>query len=358
MAFSSEINHVVVAKRLDNETIFPALGPQYILYDRPWYKIAYQKFKHKRQQFFPLCLEAIDDHDASIFHSHGGEYGIREMNLKQYRDIFHIVSFYGADIWLNEKDPEWQRKYQDLFLNSDLFMVEGNAMRNKVMELGCPADKVKVHHLGVDLDKIKFAPRAPDRDGTVKVLLAGRSVDKKGHVDAAKVFAKVADKHPQLKLVVMIGGGPDQCVANVNKVKQVIAENGLDERVEWIGLVPFDQYLQQVYDCHILLSPSIRAEDGDAEGGAPVLFTELSASGMPIISTFHCDIPEVVLHETSGLLANEGDLDKLADMLENLVANPAIWNRYAKAGRAHIEKEYNSTIQGERLAAIYRELGQ
>jgi colanic acid/amylovoran biosynthesis glycosyltransferase len=74
-----------------------------------------------------------------------------------------------------------------------------------------------------------------------------------------------------------------------------------------------------------------------------------------IVSTTHCDIPGVVIHEKTGLLASEHDVDALAAHLRWLVANTSRWPAMRQAARAHIEAEFDAQRQGERLAAIYRE---
>ena len=96
-----------------------------------------------------------------------------------------------------------------------------------------------------------------------------------------------------------------------------------------------------MYKHHIFLSPSIHASNGDTEGGAPVAIIETSTSGMPIISTYHCDIPEVVIDEKSGYLMPERDVDALAERLEFLITNSGIWKQMGQKGREHIEENYN-----------------
>jgi colanic acid/amylovoran biosynthesis glycosyltransferase len=79
----------------------------------------------------------------------------------------------------------------------------------------------------------------------------------------------------------------------------------------------------------------------------------MSASGMPIISTYHCDIPEVVVDGESGLLVPERDVDALAERLEYLVNHPEKWEEMGRAGRQHIEAEYDVRKQVPKLEKLY-----
>ena len=104
---------------------------------------------------------------------------------------------------------------------------------------------------------------------------------------------------------------------------------------------------------HIFLSPSVTAGDGSTEGGAPVSIIEMAATGMLIVSTRHCDIPEVIHDRKTGFLADERDVDGLVDCLLLAIHGPERWPQILANGRAHIEAEYNAETQGERLATHY-----
>ena len=70
-----------------------------------------------------------------------------------------------------------------------------------------------------------------------------------------------------------------------------------------LGYVSRETLREEAYEHDVFLAPSVTASNGDTEGGAPVAIIEMSASGMPIVSTNHCDIPSVVLDGVTGLLA-------------------------------------------------------
>lgn len=80
---------------------------------------------------------------------------------------------------------------------------------------------------------------------------------------------------------------------------------------------------------------------------------EAEATGIPIVSAIHADIPEIVLGGESGLLSPERDVDALARNLERLVADPDLWRSMGKAGRAHVEEHHDVRKQVARLETIY-----
>lgn len=74
---------------------------------------------------------------------------------------------------------------------------------------------------------------------------------------------------------------------------------------------------------------------------------------MPVVSTRHADIPELVEHQKTGLLTEERDVDGLVAQFRWLTEHRDSWTSLATAARAHIEAEFNAATQGLRLAALY-----
>jgi hypothetical protein len=90
-------------------------------------------------------------------------------------------------------------------------------------------------------------------------------------------------------------------------VHGAIAEAGLAERTRLLGFRPQAKMIEEAHRNHIYLAPSVTGSDGETEGGAPVSIIELMATGMPVVSTLHCDIPNVVLDGQTGFLSPERD---------------------------------------------------
>jgi len=223
--------------------------------------------------------------------------------------------------------------------------------------MGCSEEKIVVQHLGVNLEDIEFVPRETNGTGTINILVAGSFREKKGIPFALEAFGLMREKHKNLRMV-LIGdsSGIPREEAEKKKISEVIKRRGLNDSIKMLGFVPYSELMAEASRCHIFLSPSIQASDGDTEGGAPVTILEMSASGMPVLSTFHCDIPGTVLNGKSGFLVPEKDVGALAEKLDYLISNPKIWIEFGKSGRDHTARNYNSKIQAKKLEAIYDKL--
>jgi colanic acid/amylovoran biosynthesis glycosyltransferase len=359
LARGDKYRPIAIAKRLENRPQFP-FEPVYSIDDKNLIFKGWQRlYKKQIRPYFPAHLKALQHENARLLHSHMGDRALDDAALAQAAGIPHVATFYGADVWLACQRVGWRAEFQNFARGASAMLAEGNAMRAKMIEEGAPPEKVEVFHLGVDLEKIEFAPRAPSSDGEIRLLMAGRPLEKKGHIFGLRAFALLASKYPQLHLELLIGGRDGKSGAIADELKKCIAECGLENRITWDEFLPYDEYLRRLKRAQIFVQPSVHAQSGDAEGGFPVTILEMSASGMPIVATTHCDIPEAVLDGESGLIGAERDVTKLAEKIEWLIQHPESWEKMGRVGRAHVQANYNITQQGKQLEAIYdRVLGR
>jgi colanic acid/amylovoran biosynthesis glycosyltransferase len=105
--------------------------------------------------------------------------------------------------------------------------------------------------------------------------------------------------------------------------------------------------------CDIFIQPSVTAADGDTEGGAPTTLLEAQALGVPVVATYHADIPHVVAPGESALLAPERDSEALAACLMKLLDAPERWSAMGRAGRRFIEEHHDAPSQVARLEELY-----
>ncbi len=294
---------------------------------------------------------------ARVLHSHFGIVGWRDLGLARRLRAAHAVTFYGVDVrYYPESDARWYARYQTMFDRVDAVLCEGPFMGESILKLGCPREKLRVHHLGVDLAMMPFAPLAWEPGQPLRVLMSGSFREKKGFPDAIEALGRIQN---DVALEITIIGdehGLPSTVIEKQKILGAIARHGLGARTRLLGYQPYRVVMEEARRHHVFLSPSVTGSDGDTEGGAPVSLIEMSAMGLMIVSTTHCDIPGVVLHGRTGLLAGEHNVDELVAHLRWVIANPSRWAEMRAAARAHIEAEFEARRQGERLAAIYREI--
>jgi colanic acid/amylovoran biosynthesis glycosyltransferase len=312
----------------------------------------FEMFTSRKTNFY---VQTCRSQEVDLLHAHFGTEGYYQLPVKRRLEVPQVTTFYGSDISKTPQAPKWRRRYQQLFQEGDLFLAEGSHMAQSAVDLGCPPDKVKELHLGVDLDSIEYVPRVPDESGEVNLLITASFREKKGIPYGIKAFAKAYRRLPNLRLTIIGGAKTEQESQRLQHCQDIVSQEGVGDRVRFLGYVQYPTYLEEQRRAHIFLAPSVTASNGDTEGGAPVSIIEASAAGMPVISTWHCDIPEVVVDEVSGILVPERDVEALTEVILEVATAPERWKQMGKAGRAHVEAEYDVKKQVAKLEQIYLE---
>lgn len=311
------------------------------------------RFRHHLDFLARICKET----SANIVHSHFGNVGWADLGAMRKINARHVVSFYGLDVnKLPVQEPVWRKRYHQLFTEADLILCEGSHMARCVTELGCPDNKIKVQHLGVDVDNIRFQSRQWRSGEPLKVLIAASFREKKGIPTAIDALQIISDEVPVLLTIIGDAGPKAEYRQEKARILEALDRSGLKEHTRLLGYQTHKAMFREAYDHHLFLQPSITAQDGDTEGGAPVSIIEMLATGMPVVATTHCDIPEVMGPASTHLIAPENDAVELANCIRSLLNDPESWSSIAREGRKHVEHEYHLPRQASRLLAHYNEL--
>jgi len=294
---------------------------------------------------------------AHIIHSHFGNIAWANLGAIRRLKVKHVVTFYGMDVnKLPNQDPIWRKRYTQLFSEVDRVLCEGLHMAACIVKLGCPEDKVKVQHLGIDIDKISFKPRQWQFGSPLRVLIAASFREKKGIPYAIKALGVIAREIPVQLTIIGDSGGDEESQQEKKIILEALNTSSMEEKTRLLGYQSHQILLQEAYQHHLFLQPSITAKNGDTEGGAPVAIIEMMATGMPVVATTHCDIPEVVGPALSHLLAPERDVLKLVGCIKLLLEMPESWPALLEEGRVHVERDYHLLRQAESLMEHYKEI--
>lgn len=289
------------------------------------------------------------DKNFDIIHCHFGISGIVGEYLREMKVRGKIITaFYGYDLSAAITDNK-SIIYKNLFIKGDLFLPICEYFKKKLINIECDEEKIKIHHMGIDLQKFKLLERKIQSKEDIKILTIARLIEKKGHIYAIKTIEKVSEKHKNIQYYI-VGNGPLK-----EKLEAQVLEAGIKDNVTFLESANQDECIKLYEEAHIFLLPSVTSENGDQEG-TPVVLMEAQATGLPVISTYHSGIPEVVIDGKSGFLVPEKDVTALAEKLKYLIEHPETRNKMGKAGRQHIDEKYNIHKLNQKLVTIYENL--
>lgn len=289
------------------------------------------------------------DRKFDIIQCHFGPNGIIGVLLKEIGIKGKIITaFHGYDV---NAYPKMAGKniYNNLFRKGDLFTVNTNFTKQRVLELGCEENKITILPVGFQVEKFRFFERRVKHGEIIKILTVGRLVEKKGHEYAIQAVARIAKKYKNIQYMIA-GDGPLR-----KTLEDLTSELKIRNHIRFLGAVEQDDVLRLYQQAHIFILPSVTANNGDQEGQALVL-QEAQAVGVPVISTFHNGIPEGMLDGRSGFLVPERNIDTLAEKLRHLIEHPEIWPEMGRYGRKFVEEKYDIKNLNQRLVELYQKL--
>ena len=349
---------VLTAQR-ENEQQFPARDVTFI-YDPP----RWSEFAGIARLLNTVCFRlgwggavagfAIRRWCPDLIHAHFGHKGWDMLSLRARLGVPLICSFYGMDAWqLPVSQPEWIGRYRRLFAEGSIFLVEGPAMRERLVAIGCPIEKVRICRIGVPVEELPFAERPAGNP--LRIVMMARFVEKKGFEDGLAACVGARRLGANL-LVDIIGDGTDPVGLGIkSQLKLIAGTPELQGRVTFHGFLKPPQAREIICASDVFLCPSKLSSNGDAEGGSPVALTEAMARGLLCIGTRHCDIPEVIRDGDTGLLAEPGDVTGLATLIARAAASPDEMLRLRRNGRRHIAANFTAAQQLRDLRTAYEE---
>ena len=259
-----------------------------------------------------------------------------------------VVQFRGHDI-SEFVNLNGNGVYKSLFQHADYFLPVCNYFRKRAISLGCPENKIRVMRQGIDCSRFKFTERRKPVRGPVKIVFAGRLVEKKGVEYAIHALSLLRERGYNVELMI-VGDGLLK-----RKLQHLCWDLKIKKFVNFLGEKNQTQIIKILNKSHLFIAPSMTSKSGDQEG-IPSVIKEAMASGLPVVSTRHSGIPELVKDGVSGFLVKEGDAKELVDRLSFLIEHPQLWPEMGKAGRLIVEKNYNNKKLIRQLADIFNHL--
>lgn len=236
--------------------------------------------------------------------------------------------------------------YNTLFSKGDLFLPVCDYFKQKLIKLGCPLYKIRVHYSAIDCSKFYFTTRSRPAHDNINLVSVCRLVKKKGIDDALKAFSQVVQKYPKLHYTI-IGEGSERTYLEL-----LIYQLNLQNNVTLCGWKNQDEIVAMLDKSHIFLLPAKTADDGNEEGIANAL-KEAMAMGLIAIGTWHAGTPELIDHGISGFLVPERNICQLSHTIEYILEHPEIWEPMSLAGRKKVEADFETKQSIKKLERLF-----
>jgi glycosyltransferase involved in cell wall biosynthesis len=230
----------------------------------------------------------------------------------------------------------------------DVYITCGGNMRsNLVSNCGFPADKVVSIPTGVGSEffNVKKSVEAkfrysllPDSPVITNVGVL-RSV--KGHEITLRSVKAVVDIFPNAKFLIVGDGPRKEALLHFTK------ELGIAKHVIFTGFIEDIPEIYSFSDVAVLSSLS---------EGLPQSLLQAMAAGIPVVATKVGGVPEVVIHERTGLLVESGDHEGLAKGIIRILQNRDDAERMSRAAKELVLSEHTIDKMIDKIEGLYKKL--
>ena len=295
-----------------------------------------------------VLLEILQRRQPDLLHIYFGNTGVHLLPLIEMWSGVSLVSFHGMDVQERPEERGYATKLRRLLHVIPLVLVRSHSIGKKLMELGCPPEKIRLNRTGIPLEQFPWRSRVFPIDGEWRLVQACRLVPKKGLLTAVRAFARFRGRYPRAKFLIA-GEGPLR-----TEVEQAIRELGLDQAVELTGFLASAALNDLYRSAHLFLHPSEVPPDSNQEG-VPNSLLEAMATGLPAAATYHGGIPEAVTDRVNGRLVAERDDQALAEALFDLSSDPTRYAAMSRAAADSVVENFDQEKSVARLEEIYFE---
>jgi glycosyltransferase involved in cell wall biosynthesis len=305
----------------------------------------------------PGSVEQLRSEGASIVQVHFGTEALEYWPVIRRLGLPVVITLHGFDInthrewWENEAATASERRYPERLLalarqDRVSFVAVSEAIKQRAIEFGIPAERITVQYIGIDLTQFKWSGR-PISQRAPRILTVGRFVEKKGGEFLIRALRLVRNTLPDAELV-MVGDGP-----LLDELRGLAKELGVP--VSFLGSLTSAEVRKQMETARVFCLPSVTAKNGDAEG-LGIVILEAQACGLPVVTSAKGGATEGIMDGVTGYAFAEKDVQSLGNHLTNLLRDDGLAESMSRAAPAFVAARFDIRQCTKSLENLYERL--
>ena len=257
-----------------------------------------------------------------------------------------VAHFHGVDAYAPELTGDDGANYAFIRDHAAGIICVSRHMSDHFDRLGWNSSKI--HYATSFVDPTVFSGARPEAAGPV-FLSVGRLIEKKGLLLTLMAMQQVVKAVPDSRLIVVGEGCLDE------PCRQFIKGAGIDGNVEFLGAQSHAVVSRLMKEVRCYVQHSVVAANNDHEG-TPVAILEAQISGLPVVSTRHAGIPEVVEENVTGFLVDEFDVDTMAHHMIRVATDPVLAKELGRSARQIVSQKFSFDETLGRLGTIINDV--
>ncbi|PCI26220.1 MAG: hypothetical protein COB67_10255 [SAR324 cluster bacterium] len=246
--------------------------------------------------------------------------------------ITHVVTIHNLQSAAN-----LQTAIKLLNLIPDVTLFVSEYERNKFLKAGLHARNSNRMYSGIDINRFHPQETCPKTFSTLGII--GRLSSEKGVQYAIHAFDKIHLQYPELKLQI-IGDGPER-----HPLECLVKALKLEKRISFLGArQDIPQLLRNI---DLLLLPSLTES-------LSVVVREAMTAGKTVIASNVGGMPELIKHQSNGLLVKAGDIQNLANSISLCLQSPQWCHQMGKRAHKTIAQNFSMEKWVERMDQLFQ----
>jgi glycosyltransferase involved in cell wall biosynthesis len=285
-------------------------------------------------------IKSIKKHKIQVVLAQYGTTAHRIVKICSYLEVPLVTHFHGFDASVKEVVKRCNN-YKKVFAYSSKVIAVSRTMERMLIDIGCPKEKIVYNPCAPQTEFMEIIPEFLKK----QFISIGRFTNKKAPYYTIFAFKKVLEKYPDAHLF-MAGDGE-----LLNTCKNIIKLYNMQSQVTFLGVITSVKFRSLLKESLAFVQHSVTAVNGDMEG-TPVAILEASIAGLPVISTFHAGIPDVVVHGKTGLLCEEHDVETMSKHMLQVLDDVSFAKQLGQAGKKYIKQNFSMTHHIDKLQKI------
>ena len=214
---------------------------------------------------------------------------------------------------------------------------------------------VRIIPMGVEVER--FSPptddskKRPQRIGIApRIVSVGRLIPLKGYRYLIEAMGKIRSTFPDASLT-LVGNGPER-----RELERLAETLGVGTAVTCTGEVGHFDVPGILWEHDLFILPAVITETGETEGLGTVML-EAMAAHLPVAASDVGGIPDIVEHETTGLLFPQRDPDAIAEAVIRLAGDDNLRDRIVEAARKRVRERFFWPVIAEQYEELFRIYG-
>ncbi|MEN8200403.1 MAG: glycosyltransferase family 4 protein [Thermodesulfobacteriota bacterium] len=300
-------------------------------------------FKHLLQAGYLTRKHLLDD--LSLTHLHG-HFAHSPTSVTMFAALLSGRSFsftaHAKDIYTSHP-----KQLREKIRMASFVITCTDYNRRYLEEIGEGLD-TPIHCIYHGIDLKLFSPTSDHTQCAppYKLLTVARLTEKKGLPTLYKALRILADKKIPFTHT-LIGDGDDR-----EKILQMIIDLKLDHCCHWLGTRTHHEVLRQFEESDLFVLACEIAGNGDRDG-IPNVLVESLAMGVPALSTTVSAVPEILLHEKSGITVAPQDPELMATKIEEILVDRELRKQIIEGGKTHTRENFNNRTLVAEMGEIF-----